>query len=79
MGKGKAALYTLQVLARDLITHDVTFLSVVKLLSRTSLVNTNHGYADGPCRLSDAESKIAVIRIDVSALLEGLDYLHDWF
>lgn len=51
--------------------------AVVQLFSRTSLVDTHHGDTDGPGCLADAEPEIAVVGVDVAALLEGLDDFDD--
>lgn len=52
LGKAQAALDTLQVFPRDLVTQNVRLLvALMQLLSRGSLVNTHHGYTDGPCSM----------------------------
>lgn len=51
--------------------------SVVQLLTRTSLVDTHHGDTNGPGCLADAEAEVAVVGVDVAALLEGLDDFDD--
>lgn len=76
LGKGKTALDALQNLARNLITHDVTLLAVVQLLASTSLVDTNHGHANGPGGLADTQTEIVVIGVDVASFLKGLHDLH---
>ena len=79
LGKGKTPLDALQKLARDLIAHDVAFGSAMQLFASASLVNANHGYANGPCGFADAEAEVVVIGIDVAPLLESLDDLYDGF
>jgi hypothetical protein len=75
--KGKTALDALQILPRHLVAHDVTLFAVVQFLARTSLVDTHHGDSDGPGGLADAEAEVAVVGVDVAALLEGLDDFDD--
>lgn len=76
--EGETPLYALQELSRNLVSHDVTLLSVMKLLARASLVDTNHGHTDGPCSLANTKSEIAVVCVDIPSLLESLDDLYDW-
>jgi len=75
--KGEAALDALQELARDLVAHDMALCAVVELLARAALVDAHHGHADGPRRLADAQAQVAVVGVDIAALLEGLDDLDD--
>lgn len=77
MGKGETALDALQILARDLVAHNMSLLAVVQLLSSTSLVNTNHGHTNRPGRLSDTQTKVPIVGIYISSLLESLDDLND--
>jgi hypothetical protein len=35
-------------------------------------VDAHHGDANGPCGLADAEAEVAVVCVDIAALLEGL-------
>lgn len=49
----------------------------MQLLASTTLVDTHHGDTDGPSRLADAEAEVAVVGVDVAALLEGLDDFND--
>lgn len=53
----------------------MTLFAIMQLLSRTSLVNTNHGDTDGPGSLADAQAQVAVVGVDVAALLQCLDNL----
>lgn len=55
----------------------MTLRPVMQLLSRTTLVNTHHGHADGPGGLSDAEAEVPVVCVDVATFLEGFDDLDD--
>jgi hypothetical protein len=55
----------------------MSLLAVVQLLSSTSLVNTNHGHTNRPGRLSDTQTKVSVVGVHVSSLLESLDDLND--
>src|SRR5690242_731307 len=50
-------------------------LVLVQLLSCTSLVNANHGDTNGPSSIPNAESEVAVVRIDVSSLLRCVNNL----
>lgn len=75
--KRKTSLDTLQNLAGDLITHDVTLFTIMQFLASTSLVNTNHGYANRPGGLADTQTEIVVVGVDVASFLEGLYNLHD--
>lgn len=49
--------------------------AVVQLLARASLVDAHHGHANGPRRLADAQAEVAVVGVNVAALLQGLDDL----
>lgn len=49
----------------------------MQLLTRASLVDTHHCDSNGPGCLSDTEAEIAVVGVDVAALLEGLDDFDD--
>lgn len=40
-------------------------------------MDTHHGDTNGPSRLSDAQTKVSVIGIHISSLLESLDDLND--
>jgi len=40
-------------------------------------VDAHHGDSDGPCCLANTEAQIAVVGVDVSALLGCLDDLDD--
>lgn len=51
--------------------------AVVQLLARAALVDTHHGDTNGPGCLADAEAEVAVVGVDVAALLEGLDDFDD--
>lgn len=75
--KSEAPLDALQVLAGDFVAHDVALFAVVQLLPRASLVDAHHCDADGPGRLADAQAQVAVVRVDIATLLEGLDDLDD--
>lgn len=75
--KGQAALDALQVLARGLVAHDMALFAVVQLLAGATLVDTDHGDADGPGGFTDAEAQVTVVCVDVAALLEGLDDFDD--
>ena len=77
MRKGETALDTLQILARDLVAHNMTLLAVVQLLSSASLVDTNHGHTNRPGCLSDTQTKVSVVGVHVSSLLESLDDFND--
>lgn len=77
LGKGEAALYTLEELARDLVAHDMALLAVVELLTSASFVDTHHGDSDGPRCLSDTKAQVAVVGVDVPPLLERFDDLDD--
>lgn len=74
--KCKTPLDTLQDFARNFITHDVTFFSIMKLLACTSLVDTNHGDTNGPGSFADAQAEIIVVGVDIASFLEGFDNLH---
>ena len=67
--ESQTSLYTLQELSRNLITHNMTFLAIVKFLSSTTLVNTNHSNSNGPSGFSNAEAKIPVICINIASFL----------
>jgi hypothetical protein len=75
--KGETTLDALQILACDLITHDMAFLSIMKLLASTALVDTNHGNTDGPRRLANTQTQVSIIGIDIATLLKSLDNLYD--
>lgn len=53
----------------------MTLLSIMKLLPRTSFVNTNHSHTNGPSSFSNGEAKITVVGIDVAAFLKGINNL----
>lgn len=55
----------------------MTLFAIVQLLARTSLVDTHHCDSNGPGCFSDAEAEIAIVGVDVAALLEGLDDFDD--
>lgn len=57
----------------------MTLFTVVQLLARTALVDTDHGHTDGPRRFTDTETEISVIGVDIAPLLEGLDDFNDRF
>lgn len=57
----------------------MAFLSVVQLLAGAPLMDANHGDTNGPRGLSDAEAEVAIVGINVAALLEGLDDLDNGF
>ena len=39
-------------------------------------MDTNHGHTDRPGGFSDTEAKVAIIGVDIAALLKGLDDFH---
>lgn len=55
----------------------MALIALVQLLSRASLVDAHHGYADGPGGFANAQAQVAVIGVDVSAFLSRFDNLHD--
>jgi hypothetical protein len=55
----------------------VTLLSVMKLLPCATLVDANHGNSNRPGSLTDTESEVSVVGVNVAALLESLDDLDD--
>lgn len=77
MRKGETTLDALQILACNLITHNMAFLSIVKLLASTALVDTNHGNTNGPCCLANTQTQVSIVGIDVTTLLKSLDNLYD--
>lgn len=54
-----------------------SLIALVQLLARAALVDTHHGDADGPSGFPDAEAQIAVVGVDVAALLSRAHDLHD--
>lgn len=52
-------------------------LALVQFLARAPLVDPHHRDADRPCRFADAEAEVAVVGVDVAALLRGVDDLDD--
>lgn len=55
----------------------MTLFAIVQLLASASLVDTHHGDTDGPGRFADTEAEVAVVGVDVPALLKCLDDLDD--
>lgn len=72
LGKGETALDALEELARHLVTHDVALFAAVELLAGAALVDADHGDANGPGGLANAQAQIAVVGVDVAPLLQGL-------
>lgn len=77
--KGEAPLDALEVLSRDLVTHDMALFAVVKLLASATLVDTHHGDANGPGGLANRQPQVPVIGVDVAPLLRRLDNLDNGF
>ena len=55
----------------------MTSLSVVKLFSSATLVDTHHGNANGPGRLANTKAEESIGGVYVTLLLGGLDELDD--
>jgi hypothetical protein len=49
----------------------------MKLLPCATLVDANHGNSNRPGSLTDTESEVSVVGVNVAALLESLDDLDD--
>ena len=79
MGERKTPLDALKIFARNFVTHNVTLLTIVQFLASTSLVNTNHSDTDGPSGLADTQTQVAVVGINVAALLHSLDNFDNGF
>jgi hypothetical protein len=57
----------------------MALITLMQLLSRTTLVDTNHGNSNGPGSFTDTKAKIAVVCIDIAAFLGCFDNFDNGF
>lgn len=55
----------------------MSLLPTMQLLTRSTLMDTNHRNTNRPRGRSDAQAQIPIVGIDVTAFLEGPDDLDD--
>jgi hypothetical protein len=77
--KAQTSLDALQELPRDLVSHDMTLVTLMQFLSSTTLVDTNHGNSNWPRCLSNTQTQISIVGVDISPLLSCFDDLDNRF